>query len=106
MNNATVGYEVRDTVAWIRLERPDKLNALAGDMRQRLLEHVAAATRDDAVRSIVITGAGRAFCAGGDVDNMVRLRAARDTAGFGRLLRAGSELMPALHLRHPPASVK
>lgn len=97
MSDATaVDYEVRDGVAWITLNRPDKLNALAGDMRGRLLEYIGAAASDRRVRSLVVTGAGRAFCAGGDVDNMIRLRADGDEAGFRRLLHAGNQAMLAL----------
>jgi 2-(1,2-epoxy-1,2-dihydrophenyl)acetyl-CoA isomerase len=91
-----VDYEVRDGVAWIRLNRPEKLNALAGDMREVMLAHVGAAAADASVRSLVVTGAGRAFCAGGDVANMIRLRADGDEAGFRALLHTGSEVMLAL----------
>ncbi len=96
MSVPRVDYEARGDVGWISLNRPDKLNALAGDMREQLLEHVSAAARDEAVRSLVVTGVGRAFCAGGDVDNMIRLRDAGDGTGFRRLLHAGSEVMLAL----------
>ena len=96
MSEAKVDYETRDAVAWITLNRPDKLNALAGDMRERFLEYVKAAAADDDVRSIVVTGAGRAFCAGGDIDNMVRLQGSGDEAGFRKLLRTGNEIMLAL----------
>jgi 2-(1,2-epoxy-1,2-dihydrophenyl)acetyl-CoA isomerase len=93
---ALVDYRVRDGVAWITLNRPDKLNALVGDMREVVLEHVHTAAGDDGVRALVVTGAGRAFCAGGDIDNMIRLRADGDEAGFRRLLHAGNEVMLAL----------
>jgi len=96
MSEAKVDYEARDAVAWITLNRPDKLNALAGDMREQFLEHVLTAVADDDVRSIVVTGAGRAFCAGGDIDNMVRLQAERDAPGFRKLLQTGNEIMLAL----------
>ena len=96
MSEPKVGYEVRGTVAWISLDRPDKLNALAGDMREQLLAHVVNAAQDGAVRAVVITGTGRAFCAGGDVENMVRLRGAADAVGFRGLLHAGNEVMLAL----------
>ncbi len=96
MSEAKVDYETRDAVAWITLNRPEKLNALAGDMREQFLEHVLAAAADDDVRSIVVTGAGRAFCAGGDIDNMVRLQSSGDEAGFRKLLWTGNEIMLAL----------
>lgn len=58
-------------VAWITLNRPDKLNSLTSDMLQTLQACVSSASTSDTVRAMVITGAGRAFCAGqdlGDVD--------------------------------------
>ena len=93
---ATVDYGLRERVAWITLNRPDKLNALVGDMREVLLGHVARAATDEQVRALVITGAGRAFCAGGDIDNMIRLRADGNEEGFRRLLHTGNEVMLAL----------
>ncbi len=96
MSEAKVDYEARDAVAWITLSRPEKLNALVGDMRERFLEHVKSAAADDSVRSIVVTGEGRAFCAGGDIDNMVRLQSSGDDAGLRKLLRTGNEIMLAL----------
>jgi len=95
MSEPEVGYEVRGDAAWIILNRPDKLNAFAGDMREQLLAHVLRAAAAN-VRAIVVTGEGRAFCAGGDVDTMVRLRRDADEAGFRKLLHAGGEAMLAL----------
>ena len=96
MDEPTVDYDVRDTVAWITLNRPDKYNALAGTMREQLLQHVVTAAGDDSVRAVVVTGAGKAFCAGGDIDDMVILRGDRDDAGFRKLLHIGAEVMLAL----------
>ena len=96
MGEPRVDYDVRDTVAWITLNRPDKYNALAGTMREQLLQHVVAAAGDDSVRAVVVTGEGKAFCAGGDIDNMVTLRSESDDAGFRKLLHAGAEVMLAL----------
>ncbi len=93
---AQVDLEVRGGVAWITLNRPHKLNALAGDMREVLLSHIGTAAGDDDVRALVVTGAGKAFCAGGDIDNMIRLRSDGDEAGFRRLLHTGNEVMLAL----------
>jgi 2-(1,2-epoxy-1,2-dihydrophenyl)acetyl-CoA isomerase len=64
MIEAKVNYETRDAVAWVTLNRPEKLNALAGDMREQFLEHVKTAARDDQIRSIVVTGEGGAFVRG------------------------------------------
>jgi len=69
-----IRLEVADAVAWITLDRPDQLNAFAGGMRDELLHGLLHAQENDAVRVAVLTGAGRAFCAGGDVSRMVELK--------------------------------
>lgn len=60
-------YEVRDRVGLITLDRPDKLNAWTGPMERSVKQAINAAANDDSVRVIVITGAGRGFCAGADM---------------------------------------
>lgn len=60
----------QDGVATVTLNRPDKLNALSGEMYHGIADHCAALDADDEVRAIILTGAGRAFCAGGDVGSM------------------------------------
>jgi len=96
MSGEGVGFERRDRVGWITLDRPEKLNALVDDMRAELRDHVAAAARDEDVYALVVTGAGEAFCAGGDAGHMVELKDAADEAGFRRLLHAGAEVVLAL----------
>lgn len=63
----TVLYEVKDQIATVTLNRPERLNAITDQLTSELYDimHTAAAERD--VRVIVLTGAGRAFCAGGDI---------------------------------------
>lgn len=63
--------EREEKVATLTLNRPDKLNAFGGSMRQEILEALEDACRDRDVRAIVVTGAGRAFCVGGDVNEFV-----------------------------------
>ena len=67
MTYRSINYSVSDSVATIELNRPDKLNAVDLDMRRELPEALMSASEDDAVRVIVITGAGRGFCAGADL---------------------------------------
>jgi 2-(1,2-epoxy-1,2-dihydrophenyl)acetyl-CoA isomerase len=63
----TVQYELKDGVATITLNRPEAFNALNLGLGRDLFQAVLEADEDGAVRCIVVTGAGRAFCAGGDV---------------------------------------
>jgi len=62
-------YEVDSGVATVTLHRPNKMNALTGTMREELIRIFAEADRDDTVRVIVVTGAGKAFCAGADLSS-------------------------------------
>lgn len=84
---------VASAVSTITLNRPEKLNALIGTMREDLLDALRSSENDPDTRVIVITGAGRAFCAGGDVDFMSGLQQRGDLAAFRALLDAGSEVI-------------
>jgi enoyl-CoA hydratase/carnithine racemase len=64
-----VEYAVRDGIATLTLNRPDKLNAFTMRMQQELLECLRLAGADDDVRSVVVTGRGRGFCAGADLSS-------------------------------------
>ncbi|MBI4247338.1 MAG: enoyl-CoA hydratase/isomerase family protein [Candidatus Rokubacteria bacterium] len=63
-------YEAKDRIATITLNRPDKLNAFTGPMIDAWVHALSEAQKDDGVHVVVVTGAGRAFCAGGDVGRM------------------------------------
>jgi enoyl-CoA hydratase/carnithine racemase len=62
-----VEYSVSDGIATITLNRPDKLNALSGEMYAGILAALDQTDADDNVRAVIVTGAGRAFCAGADL---------------------------------------
>jgi enoyl-CoA hydratase len=63
----TIRYDVKDRRAYITLDRPDRLNAITGEMGMEIAAAVKEANRDDSVRVIVVQGAGRAFSAGYDL---------------------------------------
>lgn len=95
-------YIQHGAVAIITLNRPEKLNALGGNMRDDLLSGLERAIADDSVRAVVITGAGRAFCAGGDVSNLTRLKKAGDALSFQGLLEAGRRVVGTLRSMPKP----
>ena len=63
----TILYEVDDAILTITLNRPDKLNAFTSKMLTELIDAFGRADKDDAVKAVIVTGAGRAFCAGADL---------------------------------------
>ena len=69
---AELTYEVKDKIATLTLNRPDKLNAFTGEMIDLWQKSLAQAQADDNVNVVIVTGAGRAFCSGGDVGRMRR----------------------------------
>ena len=86
----------------ITLNRPEKLNAFIGHMRRDLAEALEHAGSDRSVRVVVITGAGRAFCAGGDVAFMAQLMQRRDSEEFARILGAGRRVILAIRQMSKP----
>ena len=96
-----VDLTVEGAVAKIVLNRPDKLNALDVEMRESLCDYFSRLRYDDAVRVVIVTGAGRGFCSGADVDRMGAqhhdLRADRE-----RLQKGGHTFIRALHAIEKP----
>jgi len=80
----------------VRINRPGKRNAFAGTMRQMLAETIEALGQDPTVPAIVLTGAGGAFSAGGDLETLKALVAVRDVSGFFELLDAGARAVLAV----------
>ncbi len=80
-------------VGTLTLNRPDKLNAFAGEMRRELGDALEELEADNTVRVIVITGAGRGFCAGADVGYMAELIATKDIVAMGALIEAGRRVV-------------
>lgn len=67
MNYQTLGWTVADGILTLALNRPEQLNAFTVEMADELVDAFGRASRDEAVRAIVVTGNGRAFCAGMDL---------------------------------------
>jgi enoyl-CoA hydratase/carnithine racemase len=67
MSFETIRVDVEDGIQTITLNRPEKLNAFTGTMMQELIAAFDAADENDDVRAVIVTGAGRAFCAGADL---------------------------------------
>src|SRR5258708_8538041 len=88
--------ETDNHVTTIPLDRPEKLNAFSGTMREELLAALRAAAGDPACRVVVITGAGRAFCAGGDVEYMSGLQKDGNVEAFRKLLDAGRDVVTTI----------
>jgi enoyl-CoA hydratase/carnithine racemase len=65
----TTRYEVEEGIATITLNRPEKLNAYNGQMRVELGLLFDETDADDTVKAVIVTGAGRAFCAGADLSS-------------------------------------
>ncbi|AOB32527.1 enoyl-CoA hydratase [Bordetella sp. H567] len=70
MQNPTLQMQIDDGVAVITLNRPEVRNAIDDEMRQDFIAMLDQVTRDNAIRALVLTGAGKAFCAGGDIRGM------------------------------------
>jgi enoyl-CoA hydratase/carnithine racemase len=89
-------YEVRDAIATITLNRPARLNAWTPHMGRELYAAFQAAARDDVVRVIVVTGAGRGFCAGADMDNLrgIQSGTAADAPSQPSEHAANGEILP------------
>ncbi len=94
MSYERILYEEREGVAWIRLNRPDRLNALTTTLSEEALDAVGRVEKDPDLRCLVITGEGRGFCAGQDLQEFAeRGTQSLDIAehlrsGYNRLITA------------------
>lgn len=83
MNYALIDLQVQDGIATLTLNRPDKRNAMSDDMRTEFIHALERVTADKAIRALVLTGAGKGFCAGGDISGMERrMNAPAGEVGF------------------------
>jgi 2-(1,2-epoxy-1,2-dihydrophenyl)acetyl-CoA isomerase len=98
----TVRFEVEDGIGTITLNRPDKLNALSNELSRDLLDVLTRVAADDHVRGLMITGAGRAFSAGGDLDGMQLHMDSGDWSALSDLLHAGARVVSLLSAMAKP----
>jgi len=85
----TINLEADGSAATITLNRPDKLNAIGGPMREEITDALKYVEETKQLRAVIITGAGRGFCAGGDIENLQKLRKNMDEEGFREILSRG-----------------
>lgn len=78
-----ITLQVQDSIATLTLNRPDKRNAMSDDMRTEFIDALERVAADKAIKALVLTGAGKGFCAGGDIAGMQkRMNAPTGEVGF------------------------
>ena len=97
-------YEVKDSIATLTLNRPDRLNALGGSLRDDLHDAVTRSAADPEVRVMIITGAGKGFCAGGDVKAMNEAKEGRRERPFMEKIAPGRD-RTLLAMREAPQPI-
>src|SRR5258707_14099792 len=95
-------YDQRDGIATITLNRPERLNAITFEVYLELTDMFASLRDERDVRVVVITGAGRAFCSGGDVRDIIAELQGRDAAGLLGFTRLTCELIRNMRLLPKP----
>jgi 2-(1,2-epoxy-1,2-dihydrophenyl)acetyl-CoA isomerase len=95
-------YSSDGPIATIKLNRPEKLNAFGGAMREEILDAIDAVAADTQIRILIVTGEGRGFSAGGDIDHLKQLRQRKDEAGFRAVLSAGQRITRSLRSMWKP----
>src|SRR5215831_19443240 len=79
-------------IATIKLNRPQKLNAFGGPMRDEILDALGKIAGDENIRVLIVTGEGRGFSSGGDIDHLKHLRENKDEDGFRSVLSKGQQI--------------
>jgi len=91
-----IGYQVEAGIATITLNRPERLNALTFEVYTQLRDKFRALDTEEGVRAIIITGAGRAFCSGGDVEDIIGALLGRDLKALHEFTRLTCDLILAM----------
>ncbi|HZI19172.1 MAG TPA: enoyl-CoA hydratase family protein [Pyrinomonadaceae bacterium] len=102
LNPKSFLYEVREGVARVTLNRPERLNALTFEVYRELTDTFAALQTEDEVRVVVLSGAGRAFCSGGDVLDIIGELQGRDMQGLLEFTRMTCELVRNIRALRKP----
>ena len=68
MTYETIRYDVADRILALTLHRPERMNAFTGRMADEMIDAFDKADADDAIKVVIVTGSGRAFCAGADLE--------------------------------------
>lgn len=103
MPSGPVLLEVRhENIATLLLNRPDKLNALNAELSTALNAALERIAQDDSVRVVVLSGAGRAFCSGGDLGAIGRGQQRNETADLEPILRAGMQMVVKMRTMRQP----
>jgi enoyl-CoA hydratase/carnithine racemase len=105
MEETTVLCEEKDGVAELTLNRPERMNAFTPQMAAELIQAFRRLDEDDSVRVIVVTGAGRAFCAGADLGGGGETFAGRETVEREQVLPRAREIARYIVEKCAPASV-
>ena len=100
--NAEVLYEVNNNVGTITLNRPEVMNAFGDHTRPLLLEKLTAAEADTNVRCVVITGAGKAFAAGGDIKSMCAQQDDNDTDTITSRMEIAGQIVTLIRRMNKP----
>lgn len=93
MTYSLIDFQLQNAIATITLNRPEKRNAMSDDMRTEFIHALERVAADKAIRALVLTGAGKGFCAGGDISGMER----RLTAPTGEVAFNGWHRQQRVH---------
>ncbi|MFT5172575.1 MAG: 2-(1,2-epoxy-1,2-dihydrophenyl)acetyl-CoA isomerase [Gammaproteobacteria bacterium] len=95
-------YETDDGVALITINRPKVMNAFSDEVRSALFETLSETAANGSIRCVVITGAGKAFSAGGDIANMVALQEADDARTIAARIEIAGKVMALIRSMPKP----
>ena len=77
-----VSLEKNERTAWVAMNRPEAMNSLTAELCAELVEAFAECERDAEIRAVVLTGSGRAFCAGGDLPTLAALKSREEAEEY------------------------